>query len=550
MNEKRLPLDCLYHMETTFPNRTYLKQPLNGQWIDFSWSEVGLQVRKLASSIVAMNLPPKSNIAILSKNCAHWIITDLAIWMAGHVSVPLYPTLSAETIQYVLDHSEAKLIFIGKLDSWKSQKGGVPDSIKKVQFPFWKNEGCTPWEDFLSIRASLNQTPEVRPDDICTIIYTSGTTGNPKGVVHTFNSATTHIRQALTKLKLTQEDRFFSYLPLSHVAERLLVEMGSLYSGGTVYFAESLDSFKDNLVYSKPTVFLAVPRIWLKFQQGILGKLNQKKLTILLSLPIVSGLIKKKLKKALGLDEVRYAVTGAAAISKELLVWFDQIGIPILEAYGMTENFGVTCLSLPEAKKYGAVGKAFEPNTSVKLSSDGEIQSKSEANMLGYFKNEVKTKEMLDSEGWLHSGDKGEFDNQSFLKVTGRVKDAFKTSKGKYVTPTKIEGYFEMCEIVEHICVMGSGLPAPIAVVILNEAGKRSDEISILKHLEVALETANAKIEEYERVSNVIILKDEWSIENGLLTPTLKLKRNIVEEKYATQLGTWSEHRKKIFWAQ
>jgi long-subunit acyl-CoA synthetase (AMP-forming) len=238
-----------------------------------------------------MNLPPKSNIAILSKNCAHWIITDLAIWMAGHVSVPLYPTLSAETIQYVLEHSEAKLIFIGKLDSWKSQKSGVPDSIKKVQYPFWKNEGCISWEEFLGNNPPLKENIKANPQDICTIIYTSGTTGNPKGVVHSFNSATTHIRQALTKLKLTQEDRFFSYLPLSHVAERLLVEMGSLYSGGTVYFAESLDSFKENLVYSKPTIFLAVPRIWLKFQQGILGKLNQKKLNLAYKIVLVIGFL-------------------------------------------------------------------------------------------------------------------------------------------------------------------------------------------------------------------------------------------------------------------
>lgn len=549
MTGQTLPLDCLLKMESTYPNRTYLKQPLNGQWIDFSWSEVGGLARKLASAIKKMNLPPKSNIAILSKNCAHWIITDLAIWMAGHVSVPLYPTLSADTIQYVLEHSEAQLIFVGKLDDWKHQMPGVPSSLKKVQFPFWKNEGCVSWEEFIGGSEALKEIPKTQANDLCTIIYTSGTTGNPKGVVHSFNSATTHIRQALLKLNLTKEDRFFSYLPLSHVAERLLVEMGSLYSGGTVYFAESLDSFKDNLIYAKPTIFLAVPRIWLKFQQGILGKLNQKKLNLLLSIPVINKLIKNKLQKALGLNEVRYAVTGAAAISKDLLIWFDRIGIPILEAYGMTENFGVTCLSLPEAKKYGSVGKPFEPNTSVKLSSDGEIQSKSEANMIGYFKNEDKTKEMLDSEGWLHSGDKGEFDSQGFLKVTGRVKDAFKTSKGKYVTPTKIEGHFEMCEIVEHICVMGSGLPAPIAVVILNEAGKKADESSVKKHLEDSLLNANSKIEEYERISNVVILKDEWTIDNGLLTPTLKLKRNVVEQKYAAHIGKWSENRIKIFWA-
>jgi long-chain acyl-CoA synthetase len=549
MTEKTLPLDFFYHMETKHPNRTYLRQPHNGNWFDFSWKEVGLQARILASSLIAMNLPPKSHIAILSKNCAHWIITDLAIWMAGHVSVPLYPTLSAETIQYVLEHAEVKLLFVGKLDTWKSQMSGVPKHIKKVQYPFWQNEGCTGWEEFTGKNSPMKENTVTKAEDICTIIYTSGTTGNPKGAVHTFRSASTHIRQALTKLKLTENERFFSYLPLSHVAERLLVEMGSLYCGGTVYFAESLELFKDNLVYARPTIFLAVPRIWLKFQQGILGKLNQKKLNILLSIPFVSTLIKKKLQKALGLDEVKYAVTGAAAISKELLTWFDRIGIPILEAYGMTENFGVACLSLPDEKKYGTVGKAFKPNTEVRLSPEGEIQSRSEANMMGYFKNEEKTREMIDPEGWLHSGDKGEFDVDGFLKVTGRVKDAFKTSKGKYVTPTKIEGHFEMCEVVEHICVMGSGLTYPIALIILNEQGKNSDKVAIEKQLEITLEIVNSKIEEYERISSIVVLNDEWSIENGLLTPTLKLKRNVVEIKYAENIIKWSEKTEKIFWS-
>jgi long-subunit acyl-CoA synthetase (AMP-forming) len=546
MSELLLPLDYFYHFEKNQSDRVYLKQPLKGQWIDLTWGEVGREARKLAHAIKNMNLPEKSNIAILSKNCAHWVITDLAIWMAGHVSVPLYPTLNADSINYILEHSEAKLIFVGKLDEWMVQKSGVPETLKKVHYPHWRNEGSESWESFIGDLSPLQQTSVPKKEDLCTIIYTSGTTGNPKGVVHTFNSASTHIRQALTKLTLTSSDRFFSYLPLSHVAERLLVEMGSIYSGGTVYFAESLDSFKDNLVFAQPTVFLAVPRIWLKFQQGILGKIPQKKLSLLLSIPLINLLIKKKLKKALGLNKVRYPVTGAAAISKEILEWFDKIGIPILEAYGMTENFGVSNLNLPEAKRYGTVGKPFKPNTEVKISEDGEILAKSEAIMLGYYKDPDKTKEMIDTQGWLHTGDKGEFDQDGFLKVTGRVKDAFKTTKGKYVTPTKIEGLFEMCEVIEHVCVMGSGLPAPIAVVILNESGKKMEKESIHLHLKTTLDHVNKTVENYEVLSHVVVIQDEWSVANGILTPTLKLKRNVVEKKYSQDLITWSNHGGKI----
>lgn len=541
-----LPLDYFYHFEKNQSDRVYLKQPLKGQWVDLTWGEVGREARKLAHAIKNMNLPEKSNIAILSKNCAHWIITDLAIWMSGHVSVPLYPTLNADSIKYILEHSEAKLVFVGKLDDWEIQKSGVPESLKKVHYPHWKNAGCESWDDFVGNSSPLQETVVPRRDDLCTIIYTSGTTGNPKGVVHTFNSASTHIRQALTKLDLNHEDRFFSYLPLSHVAERLLVEMGSLYSGGTVYFAESLDSFKDNLVYAKPTIFLAVPRIWLKFQQGILSKIPQKKLSFLLSIPIINKIIRNKLKTALGLNKVHYAVTGAAAISKELLEWFDRIGIPILEAYGMTENFGVSNLNLPIAKRYGTVGKTFTPNTQVKISEEGEILAKSDAVMIGYNKDPEKTKEMIDSEGWLHTGDKGEFDKDGYLKVTGRVKDAFKTTKGKYVTPTKIEGLFEMCEVIEHVCVMGSGLPAPIAVIILNEVGKKMAKDAIHAHLKATLENVNKTVESYEVLSHVVVIHDEWSIANGILTPTLKLKRNVVEKKYSQDLISWSNHGSKI----
>jgi long-chain acyl-CoA synthetase len=546
MSQNLLPLSSFCHFEKLTKDKVYLRQPFNGEWIDYTWGDVGLEARKLASAIVAMNLPAKSSIALISKNCAHWIITDLAIWMAGHISVPLYPTLGPDSINYILNHSESKLVFVGKLDDWESQKAGVPTKLRKVHFPFWQNSDCESWDSFTKNSTPLESFPHPAPDDINTIIYTSGTTGNPKGVVHTFNSSSTHIRQAMTKLRLDQNDKFFSYLPLSHVAERLLVEMGSLYSGGTIYFAESLDTFKENLVFCKPTIFLAVPRIWLKFQQGILHKLPQKKLNLLLAIPIVNSIIRKKLQAALGLDHVRFAITGAAAIPKELLEWFDRIGISILEAYGMTENFGVSNLSLPGATRYGKVGKVYTPNTEVKIADNAEVLTRSEANMQGYYKEPEKTKETIDQEGWLHTADQGEFDQEGYLKITGRIKDAFKTSKGKYITPTKIEEHFSMCEFIEQVCLMGSSLPQPIAIVLLSEAGQKSHHEHVDTQLSDLLNHVNSVIDAHEQVSHVVIVQDEWSIANGLLTPTLKLKRNLVEMKYKPYLQDWSAVKKQI----
>lgn len=549
MNNNVLPLQSFLQFEQSAKDKVYLKQPYQGKWIDFTWGEVGKQARTLAAAIKKMDLPERSCIAILSKNCAHWMITDLAIWMAGHISVPIYPTLNAESINYILEHCEAKLAFIGKLDDWTPQRPGIPEGVKMVQFPYWDNADCTSWEEFTNGHEPLAEVYDCKEDDLSTIIYTSGTTGKPKGVMHTFKSSSSHIKQAMTKLHLDGNDRFFSYLPLSHVAERLLVEMGSLYSGGTIYFAESLDTFKDNLAFCKPTVFLAVPRIWLKFQQGILHSMPQKKLNFLLKIPILNNIIRKKIQAALGLDQYRFCITGAAAISKELLEWFDKLGIKILEAYGMTENFGVSNLALPGATRYGTVGKVFTPKTEVKISEAGEVLARSDANMVGYYKNEEKTKEAIDSEGWLHTGDQGEFDKDGFLKITGRMKDAFKTSKGKYVTPTKVEGHFEMCEFVEQVCVMGTGLPQPVALVVLSEIGLKATQEQVNQEMSEMINHVNSLVDNFERLSHVIIVKDEWSIDTGLVTPTLKLKRNIVEQKYSPLLDKWIKTDSKIVMA-
>jgi long-chain acyl-CoA synthetase len=434
-----LPLESFLERESKHPNKVYLRQPYKGEWIDYTWSQVGNEARKLASAIKALDLPAKSNIATLSKNCAHWIITDIAIMMSGHVSVPLYPTLSADSINYVLNHSDTKLLFAGKLDEWEKQKVGVPQGLKTIHFPLWENSDAESWDQFIGNHGPLMNIPTSNPDELFTIIYTSGTTGNPKGVVHTFNSASTHVRQALTKLDLNENERFFSYLPLSHVAERVIIEMASLYIGGTVYFAESLDSFKDNLVYCRPTIFLAVPRIWLKFQEGVLAKMPQKKLNLFLSIPLLNNVVRKKILSALGLDEVKYTFSGAAAMPLDLLKWYDKLNIKIFEAYGMTENMGISCLALPTDYKYGYVGKTWEPNTEVKIADNGEVLSRSEANMQGYFKNPEKTAETIDADGWLHTVTKVNLIMRGTLKSLDALKMHLKHQKGSMSPQLKLK---------------------------------------------------------------------------------------------------------------
>jgi long-chain acyl-CoA synthetase len=547
-NELTLPLDKFYEHEKKRPNETFFRQPLDGVWHEMDWKTVGQEVRKMAQALRDKNFPPKSKIAILSKNCSHWVMADLAIWMAGHISIPLYPTLTATTIREILDHSESQFLFAGKLDDWEKQKTDLPSDLPMVHFPHWKNSDCTSWDDFVEGKEPLQETVKRNPKDICTIIYTSGTTGTAKGVVHSFETFSTPINTAYKMLGLSSNEKFFSYLPLAHVAERLIVEVAAIYCGGTISFAESLDTFPKNLVDTQPSIFLAVPRIWTKFQLGILGKMPQKKLDFLTSIPILGGIIRKKILTKLGLSNARIALSGAAPISADLLNWWKKVGVEVQEAYGMTENFCYGTFSHRGRVKFGTVGENW-PDSQSKIGENSEILLKSSANMIGYYKDEVQTKEAIDSEGWLHTGDQGEIDSDGYLKITGRVKELFKTSKGKYVAPTPIEKLFSMCSLVEQVCVVGSGLPQPIALVVLSDAGKEAPKDKVEKEIEELLGSVNGNVENYERLTSIIVLNDDWSTESGILTPTLKIKRNVVEKKYGPNLEGWSGQKSPIVFA-
>ncbi len=543
-------VDFFYEHESSHPDQIYLKQPFGDEWRGTTWRETGLQARKLVSYIHSLGLPPQSNIGLVSKNCAEWVVADLAIMMSGHISVPFYATLTDTQINQVLVHSGCKVLFVGKLDDWKGMENGIPADVQCIAFPEYNPDAAhTQWNDIMADFAPDTSNHRPKLSDPFTTIYTSGTTGNPKGVMMSYKSIAAAIDDTKDMLKATLPNaRFFSYLPLCHVAERNLVEATSLVSGGTIYFAESLESFAKNLAVASPTHFLAVPRIWTKFQQGILGKMPQKKLDLFLKIPILNNIVKKKIRTGLGLNDAQLVLTGAAPMPESVIRWFRKLGIVIQEAYGMTENLGAVCMMPASKIKDGTVGKVYNGVTVKIAESNGEILMKSDWLMEGYYKEPTLTTETI-IDGWLHTGDVGEIDSEGYLKITGRVKEMYKTSKGEYIAPSQIEFGFADNNFIDQICVVGQSLPQPIALIVLSEIAHKSDRDEVLVALKENLKAINPNLKSYERVKKIVVMSEAWTVDNNMLTPTMKIKRNVIEKNFAPNMEQWYEHEETIVWS-
>jgi len=513
-------------------------------------------VRRMATHLKAQGWEPGSRVAILSKNCAWWLMSDLAIWMAGYVSAPLYPTLAADTVRQILTHSEARACFIGKLDGWEGMKPGVPAGLPCICYslsPADAIKSCEGW-DAICARTAPLQGEVVRPaDELATLIYTSGTTGKPKGVMHSFGNFAWALDAGIKRITMTAEDRMLSYLPLAHVVERVLVEHGWLRTGMRLYFADSLDTFAADMQRARPTIFFSVPRLWVKFQQGVHHKMPPAKLNRLLSIPIVGGLVRRKVLKALGLDQCRIAAGGAAPMPLELLAWYRRLGLPINEGYGMTENLALSHLTMPGQNQEGTVGPAYD-GVDTRIDKDtGEIQMRSPALMLGYYKEPGLSREALSADGWLRTGDKGQIDAQGRLHITGRVKDLFKTSKGKYVAPAPIEDKLVMHESVEACVVTGANLGQPLGIVMLNaetvarirDAARRTElEASLGEHLR----GINSTLDPHEQLECLVVVTTAWTVDNDIITPTFKVKRNRIEDLYSAHYERWESSGRKVIW--
>ena len=552
-----LALQRFYHWEKATPERIALSQPMGqGQMKDFTWAQVADQTRRMAAHLKAQGWEPGSKVAILSKNCAWWLMTDLAIWMAGYVSVPLYPTLAPETIRQILLHSEAKACFVGKLDGWEGMKSGVPADMRCISYPLSPADAVANypgWDAICARTQPLAGQPVRAEDELATLIYTSGTTGKPKGVMHTFGNFAWALNAGIKRIPMTGEDRMLSYLPLAHVVERVLVEHGWLRTGMRLYFAESLDTFAADVQRARPTIFFSVPRLWVKFQHGVHHKLPEPKLKLLLSIPIVSGLIRKKVLGALGLDQCRIACGGAAPMPVALLGWFRKLGLPVNEGYGMTENLAVSHLTVPGTNQEGSVGPAYE-GVQVRIAPEnGEIQMRSPAVMLGYYKEPVLSREAMTDDGWLRTGDKGHIDAQGCLHVTGRVKDLFKTGKGKYVAPAPIEDRLVMHDAIEACVVTGANLGQPLGIAMLspdavNALAKPGARESMEASLAAHLKAINATLDPHERLQCLVAVSTAWTVDNDVITPTFKVKRNRIEDLYAANYENWEASGKRVIW--
>jgi long-subunit acyl-CoA synthetase (AMP-forming) len=525
------PLEALIRHTKNHPNKPFLHQPVNRELRITTWQEAETQARKMASALLSIGLVKGDKVAILAKNSSEWFICDWAIMMAGMVSIPIYATAGESTIKYILDHSEAKAVFVGKLDDKAAANNVLTGALPVIAFPYDTAEAQYQWNDLLAKHEPLKDIHTPTLDETMSIVYTSGSTGNPKGVVLSYRNYASASETHNQNFKVTGDDRLISYLPLAHITERGVIEGPGLYGGASFYFVESLDTFVEDLKVAQPTLFVSVPRLWTRFQTGVFEKLPAKKLTKLLGIPLLGKLISKKIRKGLGIDSARLYGSGSAPISPSILEWYRTIGIDICEGWGMSETTGLSCSNMPfEAELVGTIGRPANC-VEMKLSDVGEILIRGDAVFSEYYKNDEETERSF-VDGWFRTGDKGQLLNNGAFKIIGRVKEEFKTGKGKYVAPAPIESALAANPDIEQICVMGTGRKQPVAIVVLAEHLVHGDRDLLRPSLQETLTSVNAGLESHQRLDCLIVAADPWTIENHFLTPTLKIRRSALEEKY------------------
>lgn len=553
------PVTGLYHWEKERPDEIFLTQPRGSEVIDYTWAQAGDQVRRIAAHLESRGFPPGSRIAIMSKNCAHWVMAELAILMAGHVSVPIYPSVNAETLRYILEHSETSLMFLGGMEDWEETNAGVPSDLPIITIPGAPDfnpprDNVRTWDDLIAVTQPMQgEAPPRKADDLAIIIYTSGSTGQPKGVMIGFGAMWFAADAAAQLFEVAPGDRVLSYLPLAHAYEHAGIFSSALRFGLHIYFNELLATFQNDLRRARPMSFQSVPRLWVKFQLGVLQKLPQEKLDALLANPATADATRRQVLEQLGLQDARAAFTGSAPLPAAVLKWYRDLGLDLLEGYGMTEDFAYSHLSLPGKTRVGYVGNTMK-GVERRISEAGEILVKSPGRMLGYYKQPDLTQESFTEDDFFKTGDMGEIDEEGRLKITGRVKELFKTSKGKYVAPVPIENILGSHPGVEVALVMGNGQPSAFGMIMLSpdahHAAVGQVRADMVRGLEELRDRINEKLQSHERLEFLAIAKEQWTIANGFLTSTMKVRRNIIEKHYEPLFDIWFKAKSPVVWAE
>lgn len=548
-----LPLERIYRWERERANRIFLTQPYGGgnvrQW---TWVEAVGEARRVAAYLRFRQFEPGLRVAILSKNCAWWMMADMAIWMAGYVSVPVYPSLRPQSIRQIIEHSGAKACFLGATDERESASLGIPATVETISLPTAPSKSAQTWERIVADSAPITDNPTAPGGQLATIIYTSGTTGLPKGVMHSFGTIAYNARALSELMKLKDGERALSYLPLAHIVERVAMEgMMAYYLGSHIFFSEGLDTFIDDLRRARPTLFISVPRLLLKFQQGVFRKVPKEKLERLLRIPLVGYLIGRKILGELGLNTVRMAASGSAPLPTEIMNWYRNLGLALAEGYGMTETL-ITHLPSLDAVRPGFVGGPIV-GVEQKLGANDELLIRSPMNFLGYYNDPVGTRNSFTDDGFFRTGDVARLAPDGQLKLIGRVKEQFKTSKGKYVAPAPIESFLAAHPSVEACCLMGAGMASPCALVLLTPETREKCEDPVERRatedsLRALMESVNRNLDPHERIGCLAIVDGPWTIGNGMVTPTLKLRRTALEETYREMIDDWTAKSDAIVW--
>lgn len=531
MNFQTLP-EFLDHWADTRGDKIWMRDLREEGSEDYSWAEARRQINAVSAALEARFGHGKSMI-MLSRNRPHWFMADLAVIRSGNVTVSMFTTLPAGTAQYIAEFTEAEVIFVGESPNWEAVRPVLPEGITIVALPGVEIEGDhLTWDQLLAEGDGKDIEYRCAPNDMMSLVFTSGTTGVPKGVIQTHESNVIPIRRFIDAFGLRDQPRYFSYLPLSHIAERQIVEYSSLFCCGEVNFNESLEHILRDLQRTRPHMFFGPPRIWEQFQQAVTGKFGGQE-ALEAALKEDSEGIGKLVLETMGLGEVEFCLAAAAPTPPPLIHWWDSLGLKLMEGFGQTEAMGLI-VSGHDTRRIGSIGKPVG-EVEYKITEEGELAVKANGCTPGYFKQPDKTAELI-RDGWLHTGDKAKVDEDGFIFITGRVKDYFKTIQGKFVAPPPIEGMFAENAFIEQQCLIGRGFSKTVMIAVLTDAARGEDADVIDASIRERVAAINEEIEKHARIGAVIISTEPWSIENEVLTPTLKIRRDKVEEKFG-ELG-------------
>ena len=516
------------HWAEECPDQVWLRDLNEDGSTDYTWKDASQRINAVAA-ILEERFGQDAKMVVLSENCAHWCMADLAVIASGNVTVGLFTTLPRATAKYILDFTDTKVIFVGKTSNWDAVSKVLPEGVTLITLPGVEiDEPHEKWEDLLEIGSGRAPNYQCKPDDMISLVFTSGTTGVPKGVIQTHSCNIIPIRRADDIFGVDGIPRYFSYLPLAHIAERQIVEFSSIVRCGEVSINQSPATLVADMQRTKPQMFFGAPRVWEQFQQAIIAKFGGRE-ALDAAMAKDGETIGKMIVDSLGLSEVVYCLTAAAPTPPALIQWYEDVGIKLMEGFGQTEAMGVV-LSTEEHRRIGSIGKPAN-GVEYRISDDGELIIRADGCTPGYYKMPEKTAELI-QDGWLHTGDKARVDDDGFLYITGRVKDYFKTIQGKFVAPPPIEGKFAINPHAEQQCLLGRGYSKTVMVTVLSAEAQAQEASMIEAAIMDTINEINSVVEKHARIGAVIIDIESWSIENEILTPTLKIRREKIEDRY------------------